>query len=76
MATTLTSKGQVTVPKKIRDSLRLVPGTHIEFAVNGAGEVVLRKTGKTPMKRDRFEVLRGSTQIKWRTNDLMVLLRE
>lgn len=41
MATTLTSKGQVTIPKRIRDAMQLVPGAPVEFSVNAAGEVVL-----------------------------------
>lgn len=34
MGTKLTSKGQVTVPKRIRDELQLLPGTTVEFSVN------------------------------------------
>jgi len=36
---TMTSKGQVTVPIEIRDSLDLKPGTRIEF-VEGSGRAV------------------------------------
>ena len=76
MTTTLTSKGQVTIPKKVRDALHLTPGNAVEFAVNTAGEVVLRKAGrKLVAKRDRFEAVRGTAQIKWRTSELMALLR-
>ena len=45
MGTTLTSKGQVTIPKHIRDSLSLEPGCKIVFDVNNDGELVLRKEG-------------------------------
>jgi AbrB family looped-hinge helix DNA binding protein len=76
MTTTLTSKGQVTIPKKVRDALHLQPGNTVEFAVNASGEVVLRKAGrKAVAKRDRFEAARGTAQIKWRTEELMALLR-
>ena len=76
MATTLTSKGQVTIPKKVRDALKIVPGSAVEFAVNAQGEVVVRKSGGTPpSKRDRFDAVRGKAQIRWRTDELMALLR-
>ena len=76
MSTTLTVKGQVTIPKKVRDALRLSPGDQVDFDVNGQGEVVVRKAGgKAGGKRDRFEAVRGKAQIKWRTDDLMALLR-
>ncbi len=76
MATTLTSKGQVTIPKQIRDALNLAPGSSVEFAVNKEGEVVIHKIGarasRTP---DRFEAARGKADVKWRTDELMALLR-
>jgi len=77
MATTLTSKGQVTIPKQIRDALGLTPGSTVDFAVNRDGEVVLQKTDPRPTrKRDRFEQIRGKADIKWRTDQLMALLRD
>ncbi len=76
MATTLTSKGQVTIPKQIRDALNLVPGSSVEFTINRAGEVVIQRVGtRSSRKRDRFETARGKADIKWRTDDLMTLLR-
>ena len=76
MSTTLTSKGQVTIPKQIRTALNLEPGCAVEFAVNSAGEVVIHKArARAPRKADRFEAARGKADIKWRTDDLMALLR-
>ncbi len=84
MATTITSKGQVTIPKRVRDSLRLKPGDGVGFVVNRDGEVVVHKASASPKsrsggrlvrKRDRFEAARGQAEIKWRTKDLMALLR-
>ncbi len=77
MSTTLTVKGQVTIPKHIRDALGLKPGMAVGFAVNRDGEVVLREAaehgGRTP---DRFEAARGKADIRWRTDELMALLRD
>ncbi|MBK8763689.1 MAG: AbrB/MazE/SpoVT family DNA-binding domain-containing protein [Burkholderiaceae bacterium] len=79
MSTTLTSKGQVTIPKSIRDALKLEPGMAVEFSVNRDGEVVLhpaRKPGRRAELKDRFAAVRGSADIAWRTDDLMRLLRD
>ena len=81
MSTTLTIKGQVTIPKPIRDAMGLTPGSAIDFAVNRHGEVVLHKadTGQTGRKKraptDRFEAARGKADVPWKTQDLMALLR-
>ena len=75
MNTTLTSKGQVTVPKHVRDSMQLLPGMAVEFTVNGAGEVVLRQARVSARKKDRFDAARGGADVRWRTKDLMKLLR-
>ncbi len=79
MPTMLTSKGQVTIPKRIRDEMQLLPGSPVEFSVNAAGEVVLHPS--LPARRmrrpapDRFEAVRGRADVHWRTDDLMKLLR-
>lgn len=79
MPTTLTSKGQVTIPKRIRDAMQLVPGAAVEFSVNAAGEVVLqpaRPVGRARKPgRDRFDAVRGKADVPWRTDALMKLLR-
>ena len=76
MSTTLSVKGQITIPKPIRDALGLKPGMPVDFAVNKEGEVVIQKVeGATKGKLDRFEAARGKAEIKWRTQDLMALLR-
>jgi len=76
MTTTLTSKGQVTIPKQIRDALKLMPGCAVDFAVNRDGDVVIHKAESRPSRKpDRFDTARGKADIKWRTDDLMALLR-
>lgn len=76
MPTTLTLKGQVTIPKHIRNALGLLPGVQLDFAVNSQGEVVLHKAAANVANaKDRFELARGKAQIKWKTKDLMKLLR-
>jgi antitoxin PrlF len=39
---TVTSKGQITIPKPVRESLRLHAGDKLEFTVTDDGEVLLR----------------------------------
>lgn len=76
MSTMLTSKGQITIPKPIRDALNLLPGCRVAFAVNDNGDVVIQKVDALPDdKPDRFESARGRADVKWRTDDLMALLR-
>ena len=39
MVTTITSKGQLTLPKKIRDMLDLHPGNRVEFIMDSQGNI-------------------------------------
>jgi len=41
MESSITSKGQATIPKEIRDHLRLKPGDRVKFFVHPDGTVVL-----------------------------------
>ena len=41
-AATLTSKGQTTIPKEIRDFLGVGPGDKLDFVVESDGRVILR----------------------------------
>ena len=58
--TTLTSKGQTTIPKEIRDSLRIKPGDRMTFTLMPDGTVVMR------VKNRRIVELAGSLRKKGR----------
>lgn len=53
----LTVKGQVTIPKDVRDALGLKPGEPVEFGWNEAGEAVIRKPAGNP-EEERARKLR------------------
>lgn len=75
MANTLTVKGQVTIPKQIRDSLGLVAGNKIEFSLNELGEYVLlpstisKRAHKSNVPKSRFDAVRGSANLQGMTAD-------
>ena len=65
METTLTSKGQVTVPKRIRDSLGLKPGNRIVFDVSDDGKVFFKRSGPARKQGgDRFDRAVGAAEIE------------
>lgn len=39
---TLTSKGQTTIPKKVREFMQLSPGDKLEFVIRDDGQVILQ----------------------------------
>ncbi|MBI4686579.1 MAG: type II toxin-antitoxin system PrlF family antitoxin [Nitrospirae bacterium] len=41
---TVTSKGQTTIPKEIREYLKLHPGDRIDFIIGSEGKVVIEPT--------------------------------
>ncbi len=76
MATTVTTKGQVTIPKQVRDAMNIRPGNKVVFVLNKDGYHVLRKCGPAGKRRpDRFDAVLGTADIKWSTDELMALLR-
>ena len=44
----LTRKGQITLPKRMRDHLGLRPGSEVEFTINNQGEIVLKNKAERP----------------------------
>lgn len=76
MIAKLTSRGRVTIPKQVRDALDLQSGCVVQIAVNQEGDVVIHKAGaRASHNLDRFDTTRGKADVKWRTDDLMALLR-
>ena len=63
MQSTISSKGQITVPATIRSELGLSPGTKVEFELREGG-VFLRKGGSADHPVDRvFGVLQLSKSV-------------
>jgi len=78
MATRMTIRGQVFVPKRVREALLLAPGDAVEFVVNGNGEVVLRKASTptlTAGRRARTAHPQADAQMRRRAAELLALLR-
>lgn len=78
MATRITIKGQVTIPKKVRLALSLSPGDSVEFEPNASGEFVVHKargTPAAPRPRERPVVARSEAQMRRRAQELLALLR-
>jgi len=77
MATRITVKGQVTIPKQVRAALRLSAGDSVDFERNGAGEFVLRKAQVAAAERcrERPPHPRAEAQMRRRAAELLALLR-
>jgi antitoxin PrlF len=74
MSATVTTKGQVTIPKPVRDFLGIVPGTRVDFQRAADGTVVLtRADEKRPASR--FGKLRGHAGKGLSTDAIMALTR-
>ena len=71
--TKMTAKGQVTIPKRLRDYLGLKPGSNVDFEMAEDGEVVLRT--KEKHRKGRFDALLGSAKFGMTTDEIMRLLR-
>lgn len=74
MATTVTSKGQVTIPKPVRDRLGIKPGDAIDFELMPDGRVALYKIGGR-RQPSRFEAVRGVADAGLSTDEIMALMR-
>ena len=61
----ITEKGQVTIPKAVREAAGLMPGTDVEFEiVDGAVRIVKATRGRKPTRGqllvERLRALKGS----------------
>jgi AbrB family looped-hinge helix DNA binding protein len=68
--TTVTVKGQVTIPKRIRKKLGIVPGTHIKFVEKNNAVIIQPDEIPNP-----FEKWVGFLDIKKNTDDIMKNMR-
>lgn len=73
----VTSKGQVTIPKRLRDALGLRPGSSVAFELEPTGRVYLKREGRPEKSalEKRLEKARGSMKGKFTTAEIMRLTR-
>jgi antitoxin PrlF len=74
MPTRVTSKGRVTVPKRVRDHLGIEPGTEVVFRLAADGSIVIERADGT-RPPSRFAKLVGSAGPGPSTDEIMELLR-
>ncbi|MEI6703275.1 MAG: AbrB/MazE/SpoVT family DNA-binding domain-containing protein [Deltaproteobacteria bacterium] len=71
----VTSKGQVTIPRNVRQRLGIFPLSEVEFVVEG-NTVVLRATTEQNIRGKRLvETLRGRATVRMTTDEIMALTR-
>jgi AbrB family looped-hinge helix DNA binding protein len=71
----ITSKGQVTIPQRIREDFGLLPHTEVEFVVQGERVVLRKADGENQGMRAWLDRARGSADIKMTTDEIMALTR-
>lgn len=49
--TTVTSKGQITLPRKVRDALGLEPGSKVEFDIDSGGVRLRRHVSRADLEK-------------------------
>jgi antitoxin PrlF len=76
MPVTVTRKGQVTIPKPVRDRLGIHPGSKVDFEIAEDGRAFLHRVGKRATKPSRFERMRGTATAGLSTDEIMALTRD
>jgi len=75
MATKVTSKGQVTIPKAVRDLLGIAPGSSVDFRRAADGSIVIEKSKGGARPKSRLAELVGSAGPGLSTDEIMALTR-
>ena len=72
----ITSKGQITIPKEYRDSLGLLPHTHVEFERVG-DELLVKKTKDTSLRGSKLieHMISKGSSVRMSTDEIMQLTR-
>jgi antitoxin PrlF len=74
MATKVTSKGQVTIPKPVRDHLGIGPGSQVTFRRAVDGSIVIERADGT-RQPSRFAKLVGVAGPGLSTDEIMAMTR-
>ncbi len=70
----VTTKGQVTIPQRIREKLGILPSSEIDFVEEKGRVFIVKKKGRSPGESP-FRRLRGIATVKMSTEEIMRLTR-
>lgn len=71
----VTIKGQVTIPRTIREKLGILPHCEVDFKEENNRVYLLKKTGGAATQENRFRRFRGAATVKMTTDEIMALTR-
>lgn len=74
----ITSKGQVTIPERIREIAGLLPHTEVDFVLDGDTVRIVKvpSKGRTGRGAETVRRLHGRATIKMSTDAIMALTRD
>jgi antitoxin PrlF len=73
MNSTVTSKGQVTLPKKVRDVAGIKPGDKVEVRNTASGGISIGKSGSEPEYLQMLQAIAKRYPIRAGTTDEIML---
>ncbi|MBM4309871.1 MAG: AbrB/MazE/SpoVT family DNA-binding domain-containing protein [Deltaproteobacteria bacterium] len=71
----VTVKGQVTIPRSIREKLGIMPNSEVDFKEENNHVYIVKKTGRSLKRDNKFRRFRGAATIKMTTDEIMALTR-
>lgn len=71
----VTIKGQVTIPRTIREKLGIIPNCEVDFKEENNRVYLLKKSGRSTKHENKFRRFRGTATVKMTTDEIMALTR-
>lgn len=70
----VTTKGQVTIPRKVREILGIIPETNVDFLEENGRFYIVKSPNNKAVKK--FDKLRGIATARMSTDEILGLTRE
>jgi antitoxin PrlF len=71
----ITTKGQVTIPREVREKMGLLPHSEVEILIEGNTVVIRKVEGKESRGKKIVERMRGKATVRMTTDEIMALTR-
>jgi antitoxin PrlF len=72
----ITSKGQVTIPQKVREQMGFLANTEVEFFVSGNKVFLQRAENDESRGKDLIACMEGKATTALRTDEILAMTRE